>query len=589
MRHATMIVLISALVLLITATVAVVFANTSYTTVRAYLDSVAPDGDVEHYTPAMHANAARNAGWAAWVAGLLGALVLAGRRLLARRFTEQGPAWTRFKRDVVRSLGKSPGKGSGDQRAWVFTLIGVGALLRITQMGAPVIYDEAFTYTYYATRPLSILLSDYSFPNNHILHTMLVKLSTSLFGLGLWQVRLPALLAGIAVMPVFYLFVRAMFNRYIALMALALVAASGGLIEYSALGRGYSLTWFFFVVALLAGRHFVKTNNTVSAVAVGVACALGMWSVPTMIYAVTTVYIWLLLYLGGKYESSLRQRAVKLLLSVVVFALVTALCYSPVLIAHGLPHLITHPEAGEATWASFTFTQQDKSFDLWIYIVDTSSAWIAFAGFAGLVHASFVTSKFRKLFFAMVVGCIPLVILQMNVAPPRAWNWMLFVFHLSSAIALFYLLKFIQEKIAPGFLKRTRTLVMAGTLLVLTGFLSITSLPRKNGLPRYPEAVEAAAFLKRAVQPTDLVLMQFPWEAPIEFHSLASGIDRLQLHVPGKTMPTAGQRLFLLVSPANGQTAQGVLAHYNIRPDAVVVGPKLRDWMRLEIHLAMVK
>ncbi|MFZ1686537.1 MAG: glycosyltransferase family 39 protein, partial [Flavobacteriales bacterium] len=577
------------LILLSVAAVALVFANTSYGTVRGYLDGVAPDGDVEHYTPAMHEHAARNAGWAAWVAGLLGAIVIAGHRLFARRIKEQGPAWATFKADALGALRKSRHGRGDDQRIWVFLFIGVGVVLRIVQMGAPVIYDEAFTYTYYASRPLTVLLSDYSYSNNHILHTVLVKLSTSVFGVGLWQLRLPALLAGIAVMPLFYLFVRAMFNRYIALMALALVAASGGLIEYSALGRGYSMTWFFLVAALLAGRHFVKTNNSASAVMVGICCALGLWSVPTMIYGVIMIYIWLMLYLGGKYETTLRQRVMKLVLSALVFVLVTALCYSPVLIAHGLPHLLNHPELGDATWANFTYTQQDKSFDLWIYIVDTSSAWIAFAGFAGIVHAAFVTSKFRKLFFAMVVGCVPLVILQMTVAPPRAWNWLLFVFHLSSAIALFYLLKFIQDKIAPGFTKRRRTVIMAVLLLVVTGSLSMLALPRKSGLPRYPEAADAAAYLKTVLEPGNLVLMEFPWEAPIEFHCIAAGIDRSRLHVPGRSLPKPGTRLFLLVSPANGQTTQSVLEHAAIHPGRAAVSAKLKDWMRLEIHEAVMR
>lgn len=584
-----MIVFIIALILLMAAVVALVFANVPYAMVRGYLDSIAPDGEVEHYTTAMHSRAVCNAAWAAWIAGLIGATLVVARRLLAQRMTLQQPAWAAFKTDALRAFGKSRRGRGDDQRLWVFLLIGVGAALRIAQMGAPVIYDEAFTYTYYASRPFSILFSDYSYSNNHILHTALVKLSTSVFGIGLWQLRLPALLAGIAVMPLFYLFVRAMFNRYIALMALALVAASGGLIEYSALGRGYSLGWFFMVAALLAGRHFVKTNNTVSAVVVGLCCALGLWSVPTMLYSAVMIHIWLMLYLGGKYESSLRQRVLKLLLSASAFVLFTALFYSPVLIAHGLPHILNHPELGASTWASFTYTQQDKSFDLWIYIVDTSSAWIAFAGFAGLIHAAFVTSKFRKLFFAMVVGCIPLVIVQMNVAPPRAWNWMLFMFHLSSAIALFYLLKFVQDKVAPSFVKRTRTLVAAVVLLIGTGLLSMRSLPRKSGLPRYAEAEAAATYLKDAVRTGDLVLMEFPWEAPIEFHCIVSGLDRSRMHLPGRSVPVRGTRLFLLVSPANGQTPYSVLENHSIHADHVAVGHKLKDWMRLEIHEAVVR
>lgn len=557
--------------------------------VRGHMDAVAPYGEVEHHTHGVHGSAARAAGWAAWVAGLLGVAGPAGSRLLARKLKEQGPAWSSFVRDALKSLGHSQRFGEGDQRYWVYGLIAFGALLRLLQMGAPVIYDEAFTYTHFASRPLSVIVSDYSYPNNHMLHTILVKISTGMFGVGVWQLRLPALVAGIAVMPLFYLFARAMFNRYIALMGLALLAGSGGLIEYSALGRGYSLSWVFFLCALLAGRHFVKTNNTVSAAMVGVAGALGMWTVPTSMYWVATVYVWLILYIGGKYSSTLQQRIVKLLFSMVVFLLLTALFYSPVLIVHGLPYLMSHPELGETSWDKFVAQHQDRSFDLWIYIVDTSRAWIAFAGYAGIIYAAYVTSKFRKLFAAMLIACIPMVLLQMSVAPPRTWNWMVIIFHLSSAIALFYLLKFVQDKFFTAFNKRLRTHASALLLALGTGALSTVLLPRESGLPRYAEAAKAAEHLQGVLRPGDLVLTEFPWEAVTEFEAMAHGVDRTCFHMPGHRSPAPGTRVYLLVSPASGQNPGSVLQRHALPADALSAPVKLKDWTRLEIYAAEVR
>lgn len=579
----------ASILVLLAAALAYRASQRSFADVRGYLDGVAPDGEVQHYTPAMHRTVARSAGRAAWVAGLLGLVGLVGNRLLARKFKEQGPAWATFVRDARKSLGHSHRFGEGDQRYWVYGLIAFGALLRVLQMGAPVIYDEAFTYTYFASRPLSVIVSDYSYPNNHMLHTILVKISTGIFGVGAWQLRLPALLAGIAVMPLFYLFARAMFNRYIALMGLALLAGSGGLIEYSALGRGYSLSWVFFLCALLAGRHFVKTNNTASAVVMGVASALGMWTVPTSMYWVATVYVWLMLYLGGKYSSSLQQRIAKLVLSIVVFLVLTALFYSPVLIVHGLPYLMSHPELGETSWDKFVAQHQDRSFDLWIYIVDTSRAWIAFAGYAGIMYAAYITSKFRKLFAAMLIACIPLVLVHMNVAPPRAWNWMVIIFHLSSAITLFYLLKFIQDKFFAAFNKRLRTHVASVVLALGTGALSTVLLPRESGLPRYAEAALAAEHLQGVLQPGDIVLTEFPWEAATEFEAMAHGIDRTCFHMPGHRLPGPGTRVYLLVSPASGQTPATVLEQHALSIDALSAPVKLKDWTRLEIYAAVAR
>lgn len=579
----------ASIVLFVAAVLAYRFSQRSIAEVHGSLDGIDPGGAPGRAAATAIGAVTGMVGSAGWVAGSLSRTARGDSRLLSRKPKEEGPAWAAFVRDARKSLGHSRRFGAGDQRNWIYGLIAFGALLRVLQMGAPISHDEAFTYTSFASRPFSTILSDYSSPNNHMLHTLLVKVSTGIFGAGIWQLRLPALLAGIAVLPLFYLFARAMFNRYIALIGLALLAGSGGLIEYSALGRGYSLGWVFFLCALLAGRHFAKTNNTFSAVTVGVSCALGMWTVPTSMYWAATVFVWLMLYLGGKYSSSLQQRIAKLLLSVAVFLVLTLLFYSPVLIVHGLPYLMSHPELGETSWDKFVARHQDNSFDLWIYIVDTSRAWIAFAGYAGIMYAAYITSKFRKLFAAMLIACVPLVLVQMNVPPPSAWNWMVIIFHLSSAIALFYLLKFIQDKFAPAFNKRFRTHATAVVLALGTGALSTYLLPRTVGLPRFPEAAVAAEELSGLLQPGDLVLTEHPWEAVAEFEALAHGIQRAHFHLPGHPVPGPGTRIYVLVSPASGQTTGSVLEYHSLAPGNFSPPVKLKDWTRLEIHAAVAR
>ncbi|MBK9059297.1 MAG: glycosyltransferase family 39 protein [Flavobacteriales bacterium] len=165
----------------------------------------------------------------------------------------------------------------------MFLVLAIGVILRILRLDGPVTYDEALTYVNYSSRSFGFLFSDYMYTGNHILHSAFVRISTLIFGVHLWSLRLPALIAGILVMPLFYAFVRALFNRHIAVIALCLLAVSGPLVEYSALARGYGLTWFFMVCSLLAARHFVKHENSVSVVMLGLFCALGMWAAPVMI------------------------------------------------------------------------------------------------------------------------------------------------------------------------------------------------------------------------------------------------------------------------------------------------------------------
>ena len=58
-------------------------------------------------------------------------------------------------------------------------------------------FDEAFTFLRFASQPLLEGLTTYAEPNNHLFHTLLVHISTSLFGDQPWAIRLPALLAGV--------------------------------------------------------------------------------------------------------------------------------------------------------------------------------------------------------------------------------------------------------------------------------------------------------------------------------------------------------------------------------------------------------
>ena len=98
-----------------------------------------------------------------------------------------------------------------------------------------------------------------------------------------------------------------------------------------------------------------------------------------------------------------------------------------------------------------------------------------------MVHAAFISSKFRFLAFALLFGAAPLVLMRKYVAPPEHWLFAMFIFHLSSAIALYYLLKFVQEKLFPAFSKRWRTVSTAFVLLLMLGHARHAHGPGADG------------------------------------------------------------------------------------------------------------
>ncbi|MBL0044924.1 MAG: glycosyltransferase family 39 protein [Flavobacteriales bacterium] len=485
-----------------------------------------------------------------------------------------------FRADLKSGWRKLFEHSSASHKRFVLLVILVGAALRISQLALPLTYDEAVTCAVYATRSFGFIFSDYTSPANHFLHTALVKCSVAVFGFHRWSLRLPALIAGLLVMPLFYVFVRVMFNRYIALMALSFVAASGALISYSALARGYSLTWLFMMCALLAGRHFAKRNNWVSALMVAVFCAFGMWVVPSMVFVSITVYVWLAFYLVVNYESTLGKRFARLGASFGLFLLLTTLVYAPVVSLHSIDHVLHHPALGENTWVVFASTEQDRTFELWDFFSSTATTWLSALGFVGLVYAAYISVKYRIMLFALVLGAVPLTFVLRYVAPPDVWTYVLFNLHLSSAIGLFYAMKLIQEKVYTGFAKRTRTLVACGLVLVGFGWLGMART--KDLRPRFAEVATAVEWFGGVLKPGDRVYVEQPVDAPFAFELMSHGLDRSL----SQTGPAQGGKVYVLVAPANAQTLKSVLGSNNADSFDQKTLVKLKDWTRLEIFAA---
>ena len=481
-----------------------------------------------------------------------------------------------FRSDVRKGWTDLGSLTSRSHKQLVGAIILVGAAFRISQLWRPITYDEAFTCTFYATRSAGFILSDYTSPANQLFHTLLMKWAMGLFGTHLWSIRLPALVAGVAVLPLFYVFVRAMFNRYVAVLSLAFVAGSGALIEYSALARGYSLTWFFMIAASLAGRHLVKRNNGVSAALVAVFCAFGMWSAPAMIYPALAIYIWLALYLSTLYDTSLNRRLIGVLLSFVLFAVLSTLAYLPVIITHSLDHLLHHPMLGENAWSSFVQTHQDKAFELWVFFNDTAATWVSLLGFIGLGYSVYISTKYRILLIALLLSSVPLVLIKSAVGAPWTWTFVLFNLHMGSGLALFYLLKFIQEKVYAGFSKRMRTTLASGVVLFGMGWFGLHL--GQDRVARFDDVAAAVDWFNGALRPGDSVHVLDPNDAPFRFYLLEAGLDASVTNAPASS-----GLMYALVSPGKGQTVGSVLlGDRSVAADSSAM-VKVKDWPGLEL------
>lgn len=493
------------------------------------------------------------------------------RRSRSSRRQADGGAWQRFMMEL-RDLGPRYWKrtSTGHKRL-VVLLILAGVLLRGWMLFQPLSADEATGFVRFATRSVPVVVSDMSHYSNHVLNTLLVKLVTSLVGVSNWSVRLPAFLAGILLMPLYYLFVRSMFNRYIALMALAMVAASGGLIEYSALSRGFALAWLFMIGALMSGRYFIKEGGPVAALALAICAALGVWSVPTALYGMLMVYGWVLLSLLADREHARPDRMLWWSFSVLAALALALLLYAPVVSSHGIDQLFHQGDHTERSWARFKLTHADAALDLWVYLSETSALWLTIPGLVGLLYAAFISSKFRRLAFALLITSVPVVMVLADVGQPRKWLFTLFILHLSSAISLFYLLKFVQDKLYPAFEKRRRTAAACLALLVSFAWLGMPVI--QDRVPRHRDLNALIDRVLPDLSPADRIYGDPEAGALVSFKLVAHGYDPGVVTGP----PGAGGTAYVVVDERQEWTVDQVLRFHLLDPGALTTPERVGE------------
>lgn len=481
-------------------------------------------------------------------------------------------------KDMVQRYGK---RTSAQHKRLVAFILLAGIGLRSWMLFAPITAQEAYMWVHYGVRPVIDIISDLNHPEDQVLYTLLAKWSMQLFGPGPIALRTPAFLASVLTMPLFYLFVRSMFNRYIALIALGLVAGSGGLIEFGALANGQAVVWFFMCLALVFGRHFTKENDPVSALGMGVSVALGMWASPHGLYPAFMVLLWSLFHLMLNHKDSLPARLRLWFAGFAAFLILTLLLYAPIINHHGLLHIFRHESLPYHTWNSFKLVQTEGIMALWFHLVDMGSRWFAILGLLGLVAAAHISQKYRVLAISMLISSALPVLLLRYVPEPQAWLFSLYIFHLSSAIALFYVLKLLQEKLFPKLGKRTRVSVAALSILVITAVPAMLFLHTTDRSQRFPEADVVARYLSGAMEGEDRVYCDAPWKEPILFHLMCKGRNKGIV----RDMGPVGSHIFIVMAPGMEQTIESVLMQQALPTERFIDQELVLEEGRLKVYV----
>jgi len=411
----------------------------------------------------------------------------------------------------------------------LFTII--AAILRIPLLSRPMGSDESATFIYYASHPLPVAVTIYGSPNNHILHTVLMHLSYRMFGSAEWALRLPAFLAGVAIVPLTYVAARSIGNRG-ALLAAAFSASAPVLIDYSTDARGYTMLCCFVLICAAAMAEIIRSGSRTAAWVFAISAALGFYTVPVMLYPFVMLVVW-----GRR----------KALPAAIVAILVAVALYLPVLLISGLSSITSNPYVRPMPIAEF--------FRSVLPYLNTVRAHL-FVGIPLIVQillaVGFVIAVRRQ---PMWIGFLPVVVLigLQRVLPfPRVWLPFLVLMFITAAAAWPW--------------SRTEPAVAAAVVIALAISGFTTERVRETGELRAVR--EITRELNRRAQKGDPVLATPPSEMPIAYYC-----RRVEVLNPDVSRP----RLFVIENRDYGQTLPRTLAFFRIDPRQYAIR-RVRDF-----------
>lgn len=184
--------------------------------------------------------------------------------------------------------------------AAVVALTVAGAVLRIVVAHQSLFADELSTYWIVTRHSLGGVLS-LLYSTGRIQHaeitpplSFVASWITTRLGDSPELVRLPALVAGTATIPLVYRLGQETVGRRAGLVGAALTAFSPFMIYYSAEGRGYGMLMFFVAAAVLWMLRAARTNERRSWILYAVCTAAAFWTHYMSVFVLGPAALWLL-------------------------------------------------------------------------------------------------------------------------------------------------------------------------------------------------------------------------------------------------------------------------------------------------------
>jgi len=425
-------------------------------------------------------------------------------------------------------------------------------VLRLPLLFQPIRGDEAYTFLTYASHPFYVGLSFYNDTNNHLLNTLLMRVSYLLFGSHPWALRLPVFFAGIALVPAAYVAGRCLYSKTSALLGPAFVSTASPLIEYSVNGRGYILMCLECLLLIPFADYALRKRNLAAWAAVVALFAVGFFTIPIMLYPFGGFVAWLLISILADRGISKKRALTDLAVVVVLAGIVSVELYSPVFAISG-PHAVFGKKlAAPKPVSQFLYELPGSLVSTWAQWNRDIPAGVTIALVFGFVFALIfhrkLSSQRLPLPLAMLAWFVVVLTLQRVVPFERVWLFALPIFLVVCGAGLGLVLSPMFERVHV----RQGVAILAVVTALLLGYQgkrthSVYLANEGRGME------EVALYLKRQLKPGDSVVAVVPSDTLLLYHFGEHQVPASFLNASG------GGQVFVIVDEHEGDTLQKVL------------------------------
>jgi hypothetical protein len=450
-------------------------------------------------------------------------------------------------------------------------ILAAAIVFRLVRIYDGMSHDESYTFIVFSSTSWFNIVTNYQLPNNHVLNSLLIYFSTHIFGIQPWAVRLPALFAGMLLIPATYGFAKTVYDKYTALVSALLVAILPGAILYATTARGYSLVALFTILTLWLADFLRRTKNLFAWSLLVLFSALGFYSVPVFLFPFGMVFAWLffenLVTDPGEYGSRINFLK-HWLLAGLGSAVLVLILYTPIFIYTGADKVFANPFVAPQGWLGYIPSIPGHLLSVWQeWTSGFSPLWavvLALGFLLGLVFYRHLSRHRFPLQIAAFIWIATLMLVQRPAGVTKIWVFLQAPFLIWCAAGWMGLLKDLHLRFARN-VSIAAILTGVAVLIAAAGAIRVVpDIPQRWAVKGFVE--NTVLSIKDKIEPQDLIIVDAPYDAPIWYYSRLYGLADSRFD---KRLPF--DRLFVIVSQADNQTVSSVLQDRG--PQAASVDP----------------